>query len=101
MTAAPKPTRAKADPAYLALVRQLPCAVCWTDVDVIPHHAIDGRHSQARADDRNAIPLCPRCHRFRHDEPLRFRLTIASDGELVIRTRAAVERLICATIGGR
>lgn len=55
--------KAKPDPAYLAKVRQLPCAICeaWGRQQVGPtyaHHTIHDRYSQERTPDREAIPLC-------------------------------------------
>jgi hypothetical protein len=56
----PKP---KADPAYLARVRELPCCVCeaFGERQIGPsfsHHVICGRFSQRKTPDRMAISLC-------------------------------------------
>jgi hypothetical protein len=52
-----KPGKAKKDPAHLAAVATLPCAICgYMPVQV--HHCISGRYSQRKAPDIETIPLC-------------------------------------------
>ena len=58
-----KQPKAKADPAYLARVRELPCCICeaFGGAQIGPtfsHHTICGRYSQRKTPDRQAIPLC-------------------------------------------
>ena len=60
-----KPRRGRIeDPAYLRFIRSQPCMIadrkCRGQID--PHHV--GHYGQARANDRNAVPLC----RVHHDE---------------------------------
>lgn len=100
MTAIPKPTRAKADPAYLALVRQVAC-VCCGRFPSEAHHPISGRYSQRKAPDRDAIALCGDHHRYRHAEPASFRALFGPEERLTAMTRAAVARIKANTIGGR
>jgi hypothetical protein len=58
-----KPRRGRIeDPAYLRWIRSQPCMIqnreCRGSTD--PHHV--GHFGQARANDRNAVPLCRRHH---------------------------------------
>ena len=62
-----KAGKAAKDPFYLELVRQLPCCICaaFGMVQTTPteaHHPICERHSNEKAPDREAIPLCNGCH---------------------------------------
>ena len=54
-----KPVR---DPKYLALVRRLPCIVCFSHRGVEAAH-FGPRGIGQRASDLDALPLCYRCHR--------------------------------------
>lgn len=58
------------DAEYLAWIRALPCAVCaepeWRGHRIEAAHVGDRGLSQ-KCPDREAIPLCPRCHRFDKD----------------------------------
>ena len=63
-----KQPKAKPDPAYLALVRTLPCVIglhfgepCRGPIEA--HHTICERYGQRKTPDRDAIPLCVLHHR--------------------------------------
>jgi hypothetical protein len=58
----PKPEKPVKDPAYLSLVRQLPCLVCGRYPSE-PHHAKHGRGGRSKSSDHDAIPLCAHHHR--------------------------------------
>ena len=63
-----KPRRGRiADPAYRAWIRSLPCMVANRDCrgGTDPNHV--GQYGQARANDRNAVPLCRRHHDLYHE----------------------------------
>jgi hypothetical protein len=100
MMAFPKPERAKPDPAYLAQVRQLPC-VCCQRFPSEAHHPISGRFSQRKAPDRDAIPLCNRCHRLRHSHPEMWERAYGDDRAYSEPTREAVRKIKRETRGGR
>jgi hypothetical protein len=58
-----KPAKAKANPAYLAKVRALPCCICqaFGEMQTSPteaHHVICGRYGTRKTPDEMAIPLC-------------------------------------------
>ncbi|WP_299830732.1 Ref family recombination enhancement nuclease [uncultured Roseobacter sp.] len=62
-----KSERVEKDPAYLAMVRQLPCCICdnFGMIQSSPteaHHVKSGRFSFAKTPDRQAIPLCHSHH---------------------------------------
>lgn len=68
----PKPNACGSDPAYLAWIRQQPCAVCSSTVHVHAHHSTapgerGHRGLTQKAPDRETIPLCWRDHRAFHD----------------------------------
>ena len=65
------------DPAHMAKVAQLPCAVChhFGMVQTSPtqvHHTISGRHGHRKTPDKQTIPLCM-CHHqgLRFDRDIR------------------------------
>jgi hypothetical protein len=97
----PKPTRAKPDPAYLAEVRRLPCAICRTTVGVEAHHPAQGRYSQRRAPDRDAIPLCRADHDARHRHPAEWLARHGPEARLTAQTRETIAKLRAEMIGGR
>lgn len=62
-----KAGKAKPDPDYLAEVRALPCCICEAfgypqTHPTQAHHPICDRHSNERAPDHEAIPLCEGHH---------------------------------------
>ena len=58
-----KPGRME-DPAYLARVRALPCAICGA-IPSEAHHpkGLEFCGKGQKAKDHEAFPLCPKCHR--------------------------------------
>ena len=62
-----KAGKAKPDPKYLKRVRELRCCICEAfgfqqTTPTQAHHPICERHSNERAPDREAIPLCDGHH---------------------------------------
>lgn len=62
-----KEGKAAKDPAYLQKVRELPCCICEAfgfpqTTPTEAHHPICERHSNEKAPDREAIPLCDGHH---------------------------------------
>ena len=62
-----KPVR---DPAYLAFIRSLPCAVCFRTRNVEAAH-VGRRGMGQKSSDRETIPLCSLHHREQHRIGLR------------------------------
>lgn len=54
------------DEVYLDWIRSLPCCVCGVRTSSHAHHST-GAGMALKAPDREAMPLCPRCHRDFHD----------------------------------
>lgn len=54
------------DETYLGWIRSLPCCVCQAPAPNHPHHST-GAGMALKAPDREAMPLCHRCHRDFHD----------------------------------
>jgi len=53
---------------YLDWVRQHPCASCQSDQGTEAHHFFEGEGGMSlKCSDYHTVPLCPRCHRFVHD----------------------------------
>lgn len=67
-----KPPPSGKDPAYLAQVRKLPCAICFhfgmpQNSPTEAHHVKSGRYGSQKTPDRMAIPLCHSHHsKLRH-----------------------------------
>lgn len=100
----PKPQKPERDPAYLRLVRQLPCCICAAPAPSEAHHCAHGRYAQRKSSDYDAIPLCNKHHRFRTERGETWQTMYGFDTEYIPATRKGVERLIedqRATIGGR
>lgn len=89
-----KEPKAKADPAYLAKVRELPCCICEAFGEAqlsatTAHHPIHGRFSQRKTPDRMAIPLCDGHHQGSfdgskiavHAEPTKWKRLYGEDHE--------------------
>lgn len=102
---APKKNRraaqGKEDRAYLARVAALPCIVCKTHHEAqltrtTVHHTIDGRNSQTKTADSEAIPLCDCHHQGRllnskiakHQSPKKWRELYGLDTDYIEITRA-------------
>ena len=66
-----KPVR---DQARLAFVRSMPCFTCGAVKGVHAHHEQEEGHGTmgGKSSDRRSIPLCPGCHRLRHDTSRSF-----------------------------
>ncbi len=62
----PPPNRAGSDPAHLAVIRALPCAVCGSRLRVAAHHSTVGRGLSRKTSDRETMPLCDRDHKAFH-----------------------------------
>ena len=61
-------TRTHRSPQYLEFIRQLPCLMCMTPAPSQAHHEGLGLSGFGRKPpDGHAVPLCPKCHRDRHD----------------------------------
>jgi hypothetical protein len=55
------------DLKYLNFIRNKPCVICGRKA--VPHHeSISHRGTGIKASDFETIPLCPECHRKRHNE---------------------------------
>ena len=54
------------DPVYLDWIRSLDCCGCNTKPPCHPHHST-GAGMGLKSSDREAMPLCWRCHRDFHD----------------------------------
>jgi len=89
-----KDTAPKADHAYLAKVRELPCCICEAFGEpqlsaTTAHHPIHGRFSQRKTPDRMAIPLCDGHHQGSfdgskiavHAEPTKWKRLYGEDHE--------------------
>ncbi len=63
----PPPNRAGSDPAHLAVIRALPCAVCGSRLRVAAHHSTVGRGLSRKTSDHETLPLCSKHHREFHD----------------------------------
>lgn len=65
---AAKPNPAGSDPIHLAIIRALACARCGKAGPNEAHHPRDFTGMGRKAPDRDAFPLCGRCHRtWLHD----------------------------------
>ena len=53
---------------YLSFIRTKPCAMCRAPESVAHHEPMKGGGMGLKAEDSHAIPLCPFCHRLRHDQ---------------------------------
>jgi len=58
-----KPVR---DKAYTAFIRSMPCLVCGKP-SVCHHEPLTGHGMSSKGPDNESLPLCPVCHRERHD----------------------------------
>lgn len=60
----PKEKRPGNDPAYLALIRQLPCCTCGMGPPSQCHHlkSTGERGGGMRSSDKWAVPMCNECH---------------------------------------
>lgn len=85
-----KRPRAKPDPAYLEEVSRLPCVVCMRS-PCEAHHPIHDRFSARKADDRDAIPLCPDCHRELHANKRSWREMHGPDYGYSEQTRRTID----------
>lgn len=65
MTPCPK-TKPLRDPAYLAWLRKLPCAVCGRGPCEAAHQRLLGGGTGSKPDDRYALPMCQGCHESEH-----------------------------------
>jgi hypothetical protein len=96
-----KPEKTAPDPEYLARVRQLPCCACGVR-GVEAHHCRDlpdfgerGLYQRLpgagqKSGDRDAIPLCPPCHRKFHLNRAQFHADHGRDYAFIGPTRAAI-----------
>jgi hypothetical protein len=83
------------DPAHLALVRALPCIVCGATPPSEAHHpkGLEFCGKGQKAPDRDAFPLCPKCHRtgpnaFHRIGKRSWEALYGPQGEHAERTRA-------------
>jgi len=60
------------DPKYLDFIRKQACAFCSAAPPSHPHHHTHNRAYGKRAHDRDAMPLCWKCHRRFHDAAAQF-----------------------------
>ncbi len=60
------PNRAGSDPAHLAVIRALPCAICGSRLRVAAHHSTVGRGLSRKTSDHETMPLCDRDHKAFH-----------------------------------
>ena len=66
----PEPIR---DPAYLAHIRSLPCAVCRREGETEAAHCRLGWHTMGQKPGDDCVtPLCAPCHRLQHKGELKF-----------------------------
>lgn len=81
------------DRPHLAALRRFGCWACRMDglgwVAAEPHHPRVGQGMGTKADDRDAIPLCPRHHNQQrpdslsiHRNPIQFRVRYGSEAEI-------------------
>ncbi len=94
-----KAEKPKADPDYLARVRQLRCVVCvaFGEQQFSPthaHHVIHGRFSQRKTPDCMAIPLCQDHHQTGgngksalHHSPAKWKRLYGEDHEYIAITQ--------------
>jgi len=65
----PKTYRSK---KYLDFIRSKPCITCGSH-DTFPHHEAMGCAGKGiKAPDSYTLPMCAKCHRFRHDTGFSF-----------------------------
>ena len=57
-----KSARPAKDPKRLHRIKQLPCVICKAPPPSDAHHCIHDRYSQAKAPDKETIPLCKPHH---------------------------------------
>jgi hypothetical protein len=88
------PVRSK---RYLALVRQLPCAVCGAPPPSHAHHPICGRYGNEKVSDLDAIPLCPWHHQHGPDSVHGGRTAwlqkYGDDRDYIKPTQEAIQRI--------
>ena len=84
------------DPAYLAKVKQLPCAICAAPPPSDAHHCIHDRHGNERSPDRDAIPLCKMHHQNSpvaiHTSKQKWRDNFGPDRGYIEHTRRLVAK---------
>ena len=67
MNPQPKIKRIK-NAKYLSFIRQQPCCVCHSTLDIHAHHENLGYGIMGgKVNDTRAIPMCFKCHKDRHD----------------------------------
>lgn len=89
-----KQPKAKKDPKHLARVAELPCCICEAFGGpqigrTFVHHCIHDRYSQAKASDRETIPLCYDHHqgaRGIHTNKSAWRQEYGADHEYIAAT---------------
>lgn len=101
-----KPGKVKPDPAYLARVRELPCVSCYKPGPSEAHHCRDLPDYEKRgiyerlpgaaqkSSDRDAIPLCPDCHRMFHLRRSEFHAKRGKDYLFIPETRGAIDNVV-------
>lgn len=55
-------------PAYLDFIRTKPCLVCGNTATIAHHEPMGQAGMSIKAPDSQAVPLCNRYHRERHDK---------------------------------
>ena len=56
-----------AERRHMALVKELPCAVCGQSGPSDAHHILEGRTPGRKSPDMLVIPLCKSCHQDSHN----------------------------------
>lgn len=72
----PKPKKVKSK-SYCAWIRKRKCALCNSS-PCDGHHLVNPDHGTRRSRDDLQVPVCRRCHRWLHDNPIQEKILMAS-----------------------